>query len=205
MKSRPAVATLLFCTSAHGLAHSRCAATRAASPRMMDATLRNELCLLLPSDPFPGKAPEIVGGEMELAELEDSCESRTQMFLHPDGTVSTGETNGPPPLSVCGLWQCGSESFQMVLQRTFATERFGSYTVTRVYRGSVNPNSMRVKVVDGVMGFHDAAVEELSPALASAGGLFDEDDGLGGASAIGFFSMDGNTRAELEVADEAYW
>jgi len=161
--------------------------------------LRSELCQLLPSNTFPGKAPELLSGEMELAELEDSCESRTQIFLHPDGTVALGQTDGPPPVSVCGLWQCGSESFQMVIQRTFATERFSTYTVTRVYRGSVDGASTGIKVVEGQMGFHAAAMEdELSPAIAEAGGLFDDDDGLGGASAIGFFSIDGNTLAELE-------
>jgi len=200
-----ATALLLYYSPAHGLAFPRCMAPRAAPLRMMDSVLRSELCILLPSaDPFPGEAPEIMGGEMELAELEDSCESRTQIFLQPDGTVSCGQTDGPPPASTCGLWQCGSESFQMVIQRTFQTERFSTYTVTRVYRGTVNPDSAGVKVVDGQMGFHGAAMEEeLSPAIAGAGGLFDEDDGLGGASAIGFFSIDGNTLAELEEAEEA--
>ena len=190
---------MLLCTAVRGLALSPCVVpTRATSLRMMEATLRNELCILLPSDPFPGDAPSVVGGEMELAELEDSCESRTQIFLHPDGTVSCGQTDGPPPVSACGLWQCGSESFQMVIQRSFATERFGTYSVTRVYRGSVNPTSTGLRVIDGQMGFHDAAVQqELSPAFAGMGGLFD-DDGLGGASAIGFFSVYGNTMEELE-------
>ena len=165
---------------------------------MMDDELRSELCFLLPSEDFPGEAPELMGGDMELGELEDSCESRTQIFLHPDGTVSTGQTDGPPPVSTCGLWQCGSESFQMVIQRTFAAARFGDYTVTRVYHGTVNPDSTGIKVVDGQMGFHSAAADELAPAIAGAGGLFDDDDGLGGASAIGFFFIDGNTLDELE-------
>ena len=199
---------LLLCAQVHGFAltpspHVRCVTTRAASPGMIiDEALYNELCILLPSEPFPGAAPALVGGEMDLAELEDSCESRTQIFLHQDGTVSCGQTNGPPPVATCGLWQCGSEGFQMVIQRTFTTERFSTYTVTRVYRGQVNPSSTGVKVVDGQMGFHGAAVqEELPPSISGADGLFDQDDGLGGASAIGFFSVDGNTLAELEPAD----
>ena len=157
----------------------------------------SDLCALLPSSPFPGAPPEIVGGEMELAEREDSCESRTQIFLHPDGSVTLGQTDGPPPISMCGLWQCGGEEFQMVLQRTFPTERFSTYTVTRVYRGAVNPASMGINVVEGHMGFHDAAMED-EVFLAGARGLFDDDNGLGGASAVGFFSIDGNTLAELE-------
>lgn len=188
-----AAALLLCTTSALALRPPR----GMTSLRMMDDALRSDLCILLPSEAFPGEAPEIVGGEMELAELEDSCESRTQVFLHPDGTVSTGQTDGPPPVSTCGLWQCGSESFQMVIQRTFATARFPPYTVTRVYRGSVNPASTGIKVVDGQMGFHSGATQELPPAIAGASGLFD-DDGLGGASAIGFFSIDGNTLTELD-------
>ena len=168
---------------------------------MMDSAL-SDLCILLPSDSFPGNAPELVGGEMELAELEDSCESRTQIFLSPDGTVTLGQTDGPAPVSTCGVWQCGNESFQMVLQRTFPTERFSTYTVTRVYRGMVNAASSGIKVVEGQMGLHAEAIgDELSPAYAGAGGLFDDDDGLGGASAVGFFFIDGNTLAELERDD----
>ena len=53
----------------------------------------------------------------------------------------------------------------MVLQRTF-TARFNDYTVTRVYRGTVDAGSAGVKVVDGQMGFHSAATDELSPAIA---------------------------------------
>ena len=158
----------------------------------------SDLCAILPSSPFPGQAPEIVGGEMELAEREDSCESRTQLFLHPDGTVSLGQTDGPPPVSVCGLWQCGSQEFQMVLRRAFSTERFSTYTVTRVYRGAVNAASTGINVVEGRMGFHDDAMED-ELFLSGAGGLFGADDGLGGASAVGFFSIDGNTLAELEA------
>ena len=190
---------LLLCAPAHGIAPrlARCAGTCAASMRMMMESMRSELCILLPSDPFPGEAPPIMGGEMQLAELEDSCESRTQMFLRPDGTVTLGQTDGPPPVSTCGLWQCGSLEFQMVLQRTFATERFSDYTVTRVYRGMVNEDSTGIKAVEGQMGFHsDAMEDEQSPAIAGAGGLFDDDDGLGGASALGIFFIDGITLAE---------
>jgi len=197
---------LLLCAPAHGLAPRlatpRCAGTRAVSMRMMMESMRSELCILLPSDPFPGEAPPIMGGEMQLAELEDSCESRTQIFLRPDGTVALGQTDGPPPVSTCGLWQCGSLEFQMVLQRTFATERFSDYTVTRVYRGVVNEGSTGIKVVEGQMGFHsDAMEDEQAPAIAGAGGLFDDDDGLGGASALGIFFIDGNTLAELEPGE----
>ena len=197
---------LLLCAPAYGLvswssAPRRTAATtRAAS---VHSSMVSELCALLPSGTCPGEAPGIVGGEMELAEREDSCESRTQIFLHPDGTVTLGQTDGPPPVSMCGLWQCGSVDFQMVLQRTFATERFSTYTVTRVYRGTVNAASTGINVVEGRMGFHDA--DEQSPAFAGAGSLFDDfDDGLGGTSAVGFFSLDGNTLAELEADQRGF-
>jgi hypothetical protein len=172
----------------------------AARATAVHSSMASDLSALLPSSACPGEPPEIVGGEMELAEREDSCESRTQIFLHGDGTVTLGQTDGPPPVSMCGLWQCGSLDFQMALQRTFATERFATYTVTRVYRGTVNPKSTGINVVEGQMGFADP--DELSPALAGAGSIFDDfDDGLGGTSAIGFFSIDGSTMAELEPGE----
>ena len=138
-----------------------------------------------------------------LAEMEDDCETRTQLFLHSDGTVETGATDGMPPVAVCGLWQSGSDSFQMVLQRTFESaplkgqsvmDAVRTYTVTRVYMGSVNGASNGVKLVDGRIGLY-AAEAQLAAAQASG----DSDANLGGVSGpIGYFSIDGNTVEELE-------
>ena len=147
-----------------------------------------EACFLLPHDPFPGMPPEAVGGEMELQELEDDLESRTQLHLNSDGTVSFGVTDGPPPLRSCGLWQCGMEQFQMVLQRSFSAGRSvfpdannpaRVYTVTRVYQGSVDQQSTGVAVVEGVIGFY------------------------GRDSALGYFTLDGNVGLELGEHVEA--
>lgn len=103
-------------------------------------------------------------------ELEDDQECRTQIFLHPDGTVSHGATEGPPPVDACGLWQCGAKQFQMTLTRSFLIpgktpprgEHSGktnleecSYSVTRIYLGEVNPNADGVNVVDGRMELYD--------------------------------------------------
>ncbi len=163
---------------------------RSTSTLMLDTeSAVGDACMLLPYPPYPGVSPTLVRGEMELAELEDSSETRTQVFLNEDGTVTTGATDGPLPMAVCGLWQCGTESFQMVIQRTFTAPR-STYTVTRVYTGSVNAQSDGVEVVVGRMGFY--------PTDAEPAGLFGDDDGLGGATAIGYFSMDGNTLAELQ-------
>ena len=85
-------------------------------------------CVLLPHEPYPGEKPEEVGGEMSLQEMEDSLSSSSQIFLNADGTVGFGATDGPPPLDVCGLWQCGEEGFQMTLQRTFSQP--GSFSLT---------------------------------------------------------------------------
>ena len=102
-----------------------CAAARAyrvphlASARLRRAagcTMEADACILLPYDAFPGACPALIGGEMELQELEDDEDSRTQLFLNADGTVSAGATNGPPPVATCGLWQCGETGFQMTLQ-----------------------------------------------------------------------------------------
>ena len=46
---------------------------------------------------------------------------RTQLFFNPDGTISHGATDGPPPAGVCGLWQCGAGQFQMTLSRAFSS------------------------------------------------------------------------------------
>ncbi|KAL3922643.1 MAG: hypothetical protein SGPRY_004485, partial [Prymnesium sp.] len=56
---------------------------------------------------------------MSLQEMEDSLTCSSQLFLNPDGTVTLGATDGPPPSEGCGLWQCGESEFQMTLQRTF--------------------------------------------------------------------------------------
>ena len=55
--------------------------------------------------------------------------------------------------------------------------------------------------LDAIWRCYAAAAAEQAPWLG-AGGLFDDDDDpLGGAVAIGFFSIDGNTRAELQPGD----
>jgi len=155
----------------------RRAAAARPPPRMAEAISEalSELCLLLPSAEFPGDAPALLAGdaEVELAEMEDSCESRSQLHLCSDGRVSVGQTDGPPPVSTCGVWQCGSDEFQMVIQRTFATQRFGNYRITRVYRGAVNPDSSGINLVQGQMGFHPDAMEDELPA-GRTGGLFEE-------------------------------
>jgi hypothetical protein len=165
-------------------------------PKMFPNSLDTEsntgdACALLPYPPYPGVAPGLIFGEVELAEMEDSQETRTQLFLDGDGTVKSGATNGPPPVAMCGLWQCGSIGFQMVLQRTFTASRGTRYTVTRVYTGAVNADSKGVDAVLGRMGFYPTD-EEL------AGLSIFGDNGLGGATAIGYFSIDGNTQAELQ-------
>jgi hypothetical protein len=126
--------------------------------------------VLLPRTPFEGACPPLIFGEMNLQELEDDQECRTQIFLHPDGTVSHGATEGPPPVDACGLWQCGAKQFQMTLTRSFLIpgktpprgEHSGktnlkecSYSVTRIYLGEVNPNADGVNVVDGRMELYD--------------------------------------------------
>ena len=139
-----------------------------------------DACLMLPADPFPGAPPKIVGGEMELQELEDDMESRTQVFLNPDGTVELGATDGPPPLDFCGLWQCGANSFQMVLRRVFSTDKSifpdpngPKYAVTRVYAGSIDPTSTGVALIEGRMAFYNQD------------------------STIGYFVLDANVEAEM--------
>jgi hypothetical protein len=34
-------------------------------------------------------------------------------------TYRHGVTEAPPPVAVCGLWQCGRKQFQMTLTRSF--------------------------------------------------------------------------------------
>lgn len=102
------------------------------------------LCVLLPSPPFPGKPPALLNCgssdvEICLRELEDAGERCTQLFLSHDGSVHHGFTDGPAPKSACGLWQCGSQGFQMTLVRTFRERAKDlSSVVSRLYMGTVN-------------------------------------------------------------------
>lgn len=119
-------------------------------------------CLLLPYEPFPGMPPFDLVGEVQLQELEDDEETRTQLYLRPDGTILHGATDGPPPAGFCGLWQCGENTFQMTLSRAFSAptamldpsqrgQLAGgiAYSVVRVYEGSVEPSSTGVAIVNG--------------------------------------------------------
>ena len=83
----------------------------------------DDVCLMLPFADFPGEPQtSLLGGEVQLQELEDSTETRSQLYLNADGTVSAGATDGPPPIDMCGLWQCGEGKFQMILQRRYSSE-----------------------------------------------------------------------------------
>mmetsp|Transcript_90859 Transcript_90859/g.166770 ORF Transcript_90859/g.166770 Transcript_90859/m.166770 type:complete len:334 (-) Transcript_90859:131-1132(-) len=121
-----------------------------------------EVCLLLPNDDYLGEAPAQIGGEMELAEMEDSSMHRTQIWLNPDGTVTLGQSEGPPHVDSCGLWQCGSDDFQMTLQRRFSNDLSlepddpdaSFFTVTRTYTGLVNSEGTGVDIVSGSMHFY---------------------------------------------------
>lgn len=161
-------------------------------------------CLLLPYNPFPGAASPLLIGEVQLQEMEDDMECRTQLFLNADGTVAAGATDGPLPDAMCGFWQAGSEGFQMTLQRTFATilglnrdgsDRKGSqYTVTRVYLGSVNPESNGQLLVEGRIIFYDEDPIATDAPYPFPAGDQSFIDSLG-ASAIGFFNIDANIGA----------
>lgn len=118
--------------------------------------------LLLPKEPFLGAHPANIVGEIMLQELEDKEETRTQLFLKPDGTISHGETDGPPPAGFCGVWQCGSENFQMTLSRAYSTASHVleagqrgqmkddiTYKVVRTFVGSVTHRDSGVGMVNG--------------------------------------------------------
>ena len=75
------------------------------------------------------------------------------------------------------------------------------YSVTRVYVGSVDPGSSGVNAVEGKILF--LKDDELR-AYAPAGAIQWDDDLLGlEASPIGFFTLDGNSDAELLESEEA--
>ena len=88
----------------HSRSHKSRTAARAACPRALFSTGEDNSDLL-PHAPYPGVAPVLVGGEMELQEMEDDLECRTQLFFNMDGSVLFGATDGPPPLSATGSWQ----------------------------------------------------------------------------------------------------
>ena len=98
----------------------------------------DEVCILLPLEDFAGEYLPVsfVGAELQLEELENDEKMITGLVLNPDGSVTHGETTGPPPVSCCGLWQSGGGQFQMTLQRTFQTMSI-EYTVTRIFIGEL--------------------------------------------------------------------
>jgi hypothetical protein len=136
-------------------------------------------CVMLPHTPFDGSAPSLVCGEVNLQELEDDTDSITQLFLNADGTITHGVTEAPPPVAVCGLWQCGTKQFQMTLTRSFTNPGMTlptgydkswklkdyTYSVTRIFMGNVNPNAFNpeealggVNIVEGRMELYDERV-----------------------------------------------
>lgn len=163
-------------------------------------------CLLLPYTPFPGQKHPLLIGEVQLQEMEDDMESRTQLFLLEDGSVQGGATDGPPPEAMCGFWQCGDYGFQMTLQRTFqAGASMNSdgtspeYTVTRVYLGSVNQESDGMTIVEGRMVFYDTTPEQMQAPFPVPKQGGDDNYVINlGASAIGYFNID----ALVEEANE---
>lgn len=171
----------------------------------------SEACILLPHPPFPGTPHPLVGGEMCLQELEDDTDTRTQIFLNADGTLTHGATDGPPPLDMCGLWQCGDEGFQMTVQRTFSNSPSvlppGSegqmkddlaYTVTRTYIGSVDDASDGVKIVEGKMDFFSEAGADEDTQIVDNAQPWKGEVLQHAAAPIGYFVLDGN----VEAADE---
>ena len=58
---------------------------------------------------------------MQLEENEEDSQTMTALVLNEDGTVSVGQTSGPPSDAACGLWQVGGIDFQMTLSRSFVT------------------------------------------------------------------------------------
>ena len=163
---------------------------RSLRSRRTGATVTNDLsilgasdaesaCVMLPHTPFEGTAPALVGGEVNLQELEDDTDTITQLFLNPDGTITHGATEGPLPAAACGLWQCGRTQFQMTLTRSFTNPGMTlpaaydkswqlkdyTYSVTRIFMGNVNPNAFNpeealggVNIVEGRMELYDERV-----------------------------------------------
>ena len=143
---------------------------------------------------------------MQLQELEDDEETRTQLIFNADGTISHGATDGPPPAGFCGLWQCGEGQFQMTVSRSYASpsatldpsQRGGldgpiGYTVVRVYEGAVNPDSTGVAVVNGridLINDFDAAAWQASDATSIA--AMDPFANIK-LPPVGYFVIDANT------------
>ena len=167
--------------------------------------------LLLPKEPFPGVPHVPLVGEGMLQELEDDEETRTQLFFHADGTVTHGATDGPPPAGFFGLWQCGEDNFQMTLSRAFSTPTKMldsrlmkgqmtddiTYSVVRVYLGSVTHRDSGVGVVNGrieLVKAVDAAQWKGTDATSIE--KFDPFSNID-EPAIGYFVIDSKTEGEL--------
>ena len=117
------VSMLLILASVNAYWLATPVAVRPRSPVAMRATILNILgvpdmedsssCLLLPYNDFPGEPEGLLIGEVQLQELEDDMECRSQIFLNADGSVCGGATDGVPYESLCGFWQSGSGGFQV--------------------------------------------------------------------------------------------
>lgn len=77
------------------------------------------------SPPLSATRSDLSSTEFQLEELEDRDECETSLRLNDDGTVTLGQTNGPPVSSWEGSWAVietaaeADKPFRMRLTRTY--------------------------------------------------------------------------------------
>lgn len=175
----------------------------------------------LPCALYPGETPAMVGGEVCLHEMEDDTETYTQLYFNEDGTITAGSTDGPLPEVTTGLWQCGSEGFQMIFSRTFTVEPSTlegkleggmtdpiTYSVTRVYLGAVNQDTVEstgIQMLEGRMELFstdaDYSSAEMQSSEVSSAWKGEVRSTSAMSTAIGYFWIDGNVDAELKTEE----
>jgi len=124
------------------------------------------------SPPLRATRSDLSSKEFQLEELEDRDECETSLRLNDDGTVTLGQTNGPPVSSWEGSWAVietateADKPFRMRLTRTYeaggsGTNKLGdvSYSVQREFWGNIEMVGESVSVTGRTHGNPDANVD----------------------------------------------
>ena len=96
----------------------------------------------------------------QLEEMEDKDTCTTELFLSNDGSVTVGDSNGPPPIAASGRWEQfpakeGTKTFRMTISRTFGGGRPGTegtdmgeftFQVERLFTGVISSAGESVSV-----------------------------------------------------------
>jgi hypothetical protein len=119
----------------------------------------------------------------QLEEMEDEASATSALYLHANGTVAHGRTDGPQPTKVNGTWEYNEseKEIRLDLDRHFRDSRI-EFSVQRVFRGHLDCSEA-----------FDFAV--------FAGNIYPDSETVDARSAVGHFSL---IDASSDLPDEKY-